>query len=132
MRGAAQFQVLLADGSSVGPVRQQGGQNVPGVQDPDGLVHPEQIVSHGLVAAGIQFFVQEGGALGAPLLGVTELKLALAHRDEFLRYGVRLLRGFITQAGFRLREQEPRNKFIPWNIFSLHISHFMQRVKGLD
>lgn len=105
VRGAVQLQRLLTQRRVFGPVGEQRGQDVARVQRGDGLVDLHQVLPHRPVAAHVQLLVQEGGALGPPLLGVADLHVALRVGDELLRHHVDLLRGLLAVAWLGLRRE---------------------------
>lgn len=72
------------------------------VQDADGLIHLEQVLPHRLVAAGVQFLVQQRRAFGASLLGIAELQIALCAGDQLLAQKVGLFSSVFTAARFGL------------------------------
>lgn len=76
------------------------------VQDSNGLVHLEKVLSHCLVTAGVQLFMQQSWAFGAPLFGVTQLQVALAVGDKFLCDDIRFFCGSFTPGRFRLRSKK--------------------------
>lgn len=111
VRGSAQLQIILPDRATVRPVCQQESQHVPSVQDADGFIDTEQVVTYSLVAARIQFLVQQRWALGASLLGITQLKLTFRNGDQLLRHCVRLLCCCLAAARLQLWEMRSDNKW---------------------